>query len=70
MTVTLVETSTYATSAAPFPDERGLHHAVARPVVDGLDQAVCGVLVVVRAEQDWGVEPGVDRCEECVRITG
>jgi hypothetical protein len=69
MTATLHATSTYAASAAHLPGAANLTHAVARPVVDGLDQSVCGVLVSVRAEQDWaGVADG--RCEECTRIAG
>jgi len=68
MTATLHATSTYAASAAHLPTTGDLTHAVARPVVDGLDQSVCGVLVTVRARQDWTALPGADRCEECTRI--
>jgi hypothetical protein len=70
MTATLTATSTYAASAAHLPGAAGHGHAVARPVVDGLDQSVCGVLVSVRAGEDWAVVPGDDRCEECTRIAG
>ncbi|MGY1855404.1 hypothetical protein [Modestobacter sp. SYSU DS0290] len=45
-------------------------HAVARPVVDGLDQSVCGVLVSAVADQDWLASAGTDRCPECTRIAG
>ena len=70
MTVALHATSTYAASAAHLPDAARLTHAVARPVVDGLDQSVCGVLVSVRAWQDWAAVSGAGRCEECTRIAG
>ncbi|TFV68186.1 UNVERIFIED_ORG: hypothetical protein E4P37_00420 [Bacillus sp. AZ43] len=70
MTATLQTTSTHAASAAHLPSTPELRHAVARPVVDGLDQSVCGVLVVVRADQDWGAVPGAVRCAECSRIAG
>ena len=70
MTATLHATSTYAASAAHLPGAGHLTHAVARPVVDGLDQSVCGVLVTVRAGQDWSALPGPDRCEECTRVAG
>lgn len=70
MTATLSATTTYAASAAFSPDAAPLGHAVARPVVDGLDQSVCGVLVTVRADEHWVAEPGSDRCAECLRITG
>ncbi|SOE01482.1 hypothetical protein [Blastococcus haudaquaticus] len=70
MTATLHATSTYATSAAHLPGAARLSHAVARPVVDGLDQSVCGVLVTVRAGQDWAAPSGAGRCEECTRIAG
>jgi hypothetical protein len=45
-------------------------HAVARPVVDGLDSAVCGQLVTVTAAGDWGAAQLGTRCAECARITG
>jgi hypothetical protein len=44
-------------------------HAVARPVVDGLEASVCGVLVVAAAGEDWPAS-GAHRCEECARIAG
>lgn len=69
MTATLHATSTYAASSPRFPGAADLGHAVARPVVDGLDQSVCGVLVTVRADEDWAAVPGSHRCEECARIT-
>jgi hypothetical protein len=70
MTATLHATSTYAASAAHLPGAANLAHAVARPVVDGLDQSACGVLVSVRAEQDWTAVAGPGRCQECTRIAG
>jgi hypothetical protein len=45
-------------------------HAVARPVVDGLDSAVCGQLVTVTAAEDWSAAQIATRCAECARITG
>jgi hypothetical protein len=48
----------------------GVAHAVARPVVDGLDSSVCGLLVRATAAEDWAATPAADRCEECARIAG
>jgi len=45
-----------------------LVHAVAKPVVDGLDSSVCGLLVTASAGRDWSVDPGAARCAECARI--
>ena len=45
-------------------------HAVARPVVDGLDAAVCGVLVTASAGADWRDDRDAPRCAECARIAG
>lgn len=45
-------------------------HAVARPVVDGLDASLCGRLVTVSAGQDWATAPASDRCAECTRLVG
>ncbi|WP_324276193.1 hypothetical protein [Blastococcus brunescens] len=45
-------------------------HAVAKPVVDGLEASVCGLLVRAAAAEDWPATPDVDRCEECARIAG
>ncbi|WP_104524954.1 hypothetical protein [Blastococcus atacamensis] len=45
-------------------------HAVARPVVDGLEGSVCGVLVTVSAAVDWPTAAAAPRCEECARIAG
>jgi copper(I)-binding protein len=72
MTATLHATSTYAASVAhPLSAGSGdLTHAVARPVVDGLDQSACGVLVTATAGRDWSVVPAARRCEECARIAG
>ena len=44
-------------------------HAVARPVVDGLESSLCGVLVIATAAEDWPAA-GAGRCEECARIAG
>jgi hypothetical protein len=45
-------------------------HAVARPVVDGLESSVCGLLVTVTAAEDWLAVRNVPRCAECSRIAG
>ena len=45
-------------------------HAVARPVVDGLDSAVCGQLVTAAAAEDWSTAQTSTRCPECARIAG
>jgi hypothetical protein len=50
-------------------DHRPDAHAVARPVVDGLEASVCGVLVVAAAGEDWPAS-GAHRCEECARVAG
>jgi hypothetical protein len=48
----------------------GVAHAVAKPVVDGLESAVCGVLVTAIADLEWDAVPGLQRCDECQRIAG
>jgi hypothetical protein len=45
-------------------------HAVARPVVDGLEASVCGVLVVAHSAADWPASGGGPQCQECARIAG
>jgi hypothetical protein len=45
-------------------------HAVARPVVDGLESSVCGLLVNATAARDWLTVRDAARCEECARIAG
>lgn len=63
------------TGRDPRPDTHalglaeGVPHAVARPVVDGLESSVCGVLVIAAAGEDWP-PTGEQRCEECARIAG
>ncbi len=47
-----------------------LTHAVARPTVDGLDEAVCGALVTTIPDLDWQLAWGAPRCEECQRVAG
>ncbi len=47
-----------------------LVHAVAKPVVDGLESSVCGQLVTATAAEDWPSVPDAPRCEECARIAG
>jgi hypothetical protein len=47
-----------------------LAHAVAKPVVDGLEESVCGVLGTAIADPDWQMAWGVPQCEECQRIAG
>jgi hypothetical protein len=73
MTASLFETGTHVASVAHHPldgTEGALAHAVARPVVDGLDQSVCGVLVSATADVDWRAVEDAPRCEECCRIAG
>lgn len=45
-------------------------HAVWKPVVDGLEVSVCGLLVTAVATQDWPVARTTPRCQECSRIAG
>ena len=45
-------------------------HAVAKPVVDGLESSVCGVLVIATADEDWPSSRSTGHCEECARIAG
>ncbi len=47
-----------------------LTHAVAKPVVDGLESSVCGLLVTAAAADDWPSLRDAPRCEECSRIAG
>jgi hypothetical protein len=68
MTASLFATGT------PVPtyrrDSRAVAHAVARPVVDGLESSVRGVLVTATATRDWRVAADGERCKECARIAG
>ena len=64
-------------AGTPVPTDRqdgatvtALSHAVARPVVDGLESSVCGVLVTAAAARDWRFTVDGERCEECARIAG
>jgi hypothetical protein len=78
MTASLYVTGTHVASVAhdPLRDGRDLArtvqlaHAVARPVVDGLADSACGVLVTAIADLDWQMVWGVPRCEECERLVG
>ena len=78
MTASLYVTGTHVASVAPAPRRDGdeldggarLAHAVARPVVDGLADQACGVLVTAIADLDWQMVWGVPRCEECERLVG
>ena len=45
-------------------------HAVSKPVVDGLEVSVCGLLVTAIAAQDWLAGRTTPRCPECSRIAG
>ncbi|WP_346621915.1 hypothetical protein [Blastococcus montanus] len=49
---------------------RDVAHAVAKPVVDGLEASLCGQLVRAAAAQDWPTNRDAARCEECARIAG
>ena len=73
MTASLFVTGTHALGVGRGDDERApdaVAHAVAKPVVDGLDVSVCGLLVTAVAAQDWPVDGVAPRCEECARIAG
>jgi hypothetical protein len=73
MTASLFVTGTHALGVGRGDDDQaqdGLAHAVAKPVVDGLDVSVCGLLVTAVAGQDWPAVPTAPRCEECARIAG
>jgi hypothetical protein len=77
MTTSLYVTGTHVASVERDPLCEGqnrnrvanLAHAVAKPVVDGLERSVCGVLVTAIAHLDWQMVWGVPRCQECERIT-
>ena len=51
-------------------DQVPVTHAVAKPVVDGLESSVCGLLVTAAAADDWPSIRDAPRCEECARIAG
>ena len=52
------------------PRDADVAHAVSKPVVDGLDVSVCGLLVTAVAAQDWLAARTAPRCPECSRIAG
>jgi len=78
MTASLYVTGTHVASVAhdPLRDGRDLDrsvqlaHAVAKPVVDGLADSACGVLVTAIADLDWQMVWAVPRCAECERLVG
>ena len=74
MTASLFVTGTHVVgTGSGSPDDRIPEadvHAVAKPVVDGLELSVCGLLVTAVAGQDWPAGRAVPRCEECSRIAG
>jgi hypothetical protein len=78
MTTSLYMTGTHVASVEHDPLRGGrdlrhavmLAHAVARPVVNGLDASVCGVLVTAIADSDWHDVGAGSRCAECQRIAG
>ena len=74
MTASLFVTGTRVGSIGPHPRDAGrpddVAHAVAKPVVDGLDASVCGQLVRATAAEDWPSAGPAGRCEECARIAG
>jgi hypothetical protein len=73
MTASLFVTGTHALGVGRGDDARtpdGVAHAVPKPVVDGLDASVCGLLVTAVAAQDWPTSRLAPRCEECARIAG
>ena len=64
-------TSLYAVAREAGAVHRsGLSHAVSRPVVDGLAQSECGLLVDVAADRDWRDLVSRVRCAECERVAG
>ena len=79
MTASLFATGTHAASVGrPHRKDDadmvspvvGVAHAVAKPVVDGLESSVCGLLVTATAADDWLSFRDAPRCEECSRIAG
>jgi hypothetical protein len=71
MTASLFVTGTrVAWTGRPVGEQGGGVHAVARPVVDGLDSSVCGELVTATAADDWLSVRNAPRCAECARIAG
>jgi hypothetical protein len=78
MTASPLSIGTHAASIGRDPGTSGpalgrsgvVAHAVARPVVDGLDSAVCGQLVTVSAADDWSAAQAGTRCAECTRVAG
>jgi hypothetical protein len=72
MTASLFVTGTHALGVGRGDDQARdvVAHAVAKPVVDGLDVSACGLLVTAVAAQDWPVDAVAPRCEECARIAG
>jgi hypothetical protein len=71
MTASLFVTGTrVAWIGRPVGEPDDVAHAVARPVVDGLESSVCGELVTATAADDWRLVRSAPRCEECARIAG
>ena len=74
MTASLFVSGTRATALGrnvlQDPGPPPLIHAVAKPVVDGLEASVCGQLVTATAAEDWPSVRKAPRCEECARIAG
>jgi hypothetical protein len=73
MTASLFVTGTHAVGVGRGDDRRtsdGVAHAVAKPVVDGLDVSACGLLVTAVTAQDWAATRIAPRCAECTRIAG
>ena len=69
MTANLFVTGTRVGSiGSGRPDD--VAHAVAKPVVDGLEASVCGQLVRAAAREDWPSAGHAARCAECARIAG
>lgn len=54
----------------PAESDADVAHAVSKPVVDGLEASVCGLLVTAVAAQDWPAARAGQRCPECSRIAG
>jgi hypothetical protein len=73
MTASLSGTAPHVVAVGPGPAgplPQSEVHAVAKPVVDGLELSVCGLLVSAIAARDWPTRSGGPRCAECARIAG
>ena len=70
MTASLFVSATPVVRVGQGASEADVAHAVSKPVVDGLESSVCGLLVTAVAAQDWSAARNAQRCPECSRIAG